>query len=239
MIVLFTDFGLTGPYVGQMKAVLAREAPQHPIIDLFSDAPAFDPELSAYLLAAYVQEFPLDTVFLCVVDPGVDGARAPVIVRADGRWFVGPDNGLFNVVAMRARHAQWWNINWTPKRLSASFHGRDLFAPVAARLATRQQPAGDLRVDKFQCEWPADLPRIVYIDAYGNCITGIRASQQSAQSRLCAGELRIARANTFSDVSPGTALWYENSSGLIEIAANRARACDLLGLALGDPVVFE
>ncbi len=239
MIVLFTDFGLAGPYIGQIKAVLAREAPQHPVIDLFSDAPAFDPKLSAYLLAAYVQDFPLDTVFLGVVDPGVGSSRAPVIVRADGRWYVGPDNGLFNVVAMRARHAQWWNINWTPKRLSASFHGRDIFAPVAARLATRQQPAGELRSEKFQCDWQPDLPRVVYVDVYGNCMTGMRANQLPPHAHAVIGEQRIARAHTFSDVHPGALLWYENSSGLAEIAANSTRACNLLGLALGDPVEFE
>ncbi len=239
MIVLFTDFGLAGPYIGQMKAVLAREAPHQPMIDLFSDAPAFEPKLSAYLLASYTMEFPLDTVFLCVVDPGVGSSRAPVIVRADGRWFVGPDNGLFNVVSMRARHAQWWDITWRPKQLSASFHGRDLFAPVAARLATRQQPAGNLRATPFQCEWSADLPRVVYVDVFGNCMTGIRAGQLSEQAVLCVGERRIARASTFSDVRSGEALWYENSNGLAEIAANCARASDLLGLALGDPVEFE
>jgi hypothetical protein len=239
MIVLFTDFGLAGPYVGQMKAVLAREAPSQAVIDLFADAPAFDPKLSAYLLAAYVHEFPLDTVFLCVVDPGVGSARAPVIMRADGRWFVGPDNGLFNVVALRARNAQWWDITWRPKQLSASFHGRDLFAPVAARLATRQQPAGDLRTRKFECEWGADLSRVVYIDGYGNCMTGIRASQLSETAALCIGEQRIARARTFSDVRPGAAFWYENSNGLAEIAVNCGRASAVLGLGLGEPVEFE
>ena len=81
MIILFTDFGVSGPYVGQMKAVLYRHAPNVPVVDLFADAPTFDPKLSAYLLAAYVNEFPEDSVFLCVVDPGVGSAlRRPIIV---------------------------------------------------------------------------------------------------------------------------------------------------------------
>ena len=89
MIVLFTDFGVNGPYVGQMKAVLHGAAPGVPIVDLLHDAPAFEPRLSAYLLAAYAQEFPEGSVFVCVVDPGVGSARRPVILRAGNRTFVG------------------------------------------------------------------------------------------------------------------------------------------------------
>ena len=102
MIVLFTDFGAAGPYVGQMRAVLAREAPGVPVIELFNDAPAFDAMSSAYLLAAYVGEFAPGSVFLCVVDPGVGGAREAVALAADGRWYVAPDNGLRAFVARRA-----------------------------------------------------------------------------------------------------------------------------------------
>ncbi|UVK54530.1 SAM-dependent chlorinase/fluorinase [Mesorhizobium sp. AR02] len=90
MIVLFTDFGLHGPYTGQMKAVLHQMAPGIPAIDLFSDAPVGNPKASAYLLVAYAEWFPAGTVFLCVVDPGVGGTRPSVIVEADGRWYVGP-----------------------------------------------------------------------------------------------------------------------------------------------------
>ena len=95
MIALFTDFGLHGPYTGQMKAALHQMAPGTPVIDLFADAPVGNPRASAYLLAVYAAWFPAGTVFLCVVDPGVGGARPPVILEADGRWYVGPGNGLF------------------------------------------------------------------------------------------------------------------------------------------------
>src|SRR5580693_4870573 len=135
MIVLFTDFGLHGPYTGQMKAVLHRMAPDVPAVDLFADAPVGDPRASAYLLAAYAAWFPAGTVFLCIVDPGVGGARAPVIVEADGRCYVGPENGLFELVLRRAQHTRCYEITWLPSSLSMSFHGRDLFAPVAAMLA--------------------------------------------------------------------------------------------------------
>ena len=102
MIALFTDFGLHGPYTGQMKAVLHQMAPGVPVIDLFADAPAGNPKAAAYLLAAYAAWFPTGTIFLCVVDPGVGGERPPLIIEADERWYVGPGNGLFELVQRRA-----------------------------------------------------------------------------------------------------------------------------------------
>ncbi len=238
MIVLFTDFGLAGPYVGQVKVVLAREAPGVPVIDLFADAPAFDPQLSAYLLAAYAAEFPAGSVFVCVVDPGVGTDRRPLVVEADGRRFVGPDNGLFELLRRRASILKTWAIDWRPARLSASFHGRDLFAPVAAGLAmgkavpgTALDPASIARPD-----WPDELARIVYVDVYGNAMTGMRASALPDGALLRAGGAGVRRGRTFADVPPGGALWYENSNGLAEIAVNRGRADRDLGLSVGMPV---
>jgi S-adenosylmethionine hydrolase len=142
MIALFTDLGLHGPYTGQMKAVLHQMAPGMPAIDLLADAPAGNPKASAYLLAVYAGWFPAGTIFLSVVDPGVGGARPSIILEADGRWYVGPGNGLFEVVQRRAKKTRSWDIDLKPERLSASFHGRDLFAPVAAMLARGEPPPG-------------------------------------------------------------------------------------------------
>src|SRR6266404_4660175 len=97
MIAPFTDFGLHGPYTDQMKAVLHQMAPGMPVIDLFADAPVGNPRASAYLLAAYAAWFPVRTVFLCVVDPGVGGTRPSIFLEADDRWFIGPGNGLFEL----------------------------------------------------------------------------------------------------------------------------------------------
>src|ERR1700747_3376712 len=99
MIVLLTDFGLEGPYTGQVLAVLQQAAPGVATIPLFADAPAGKPQPSAYLLAAYAAWFPEGTVFLCVVDPGVGGARPAIFLETDGRWYVGPGNGLFELVS--------------------------------------------------------------------------------------------------------------------------------------------
>ena len=238
MIVLFTDFGLQGPYTGQMKAVLHQMAPGTPSIDLFADAPAGNPKASAYLLAAYAAWFPAGTVFLCVVDPGVGGARPPIVIEADGRWYVGPGNGLFELIQRRAEATRCWDIDWRPERLSASFHGRDLFAPVAARLARGEPPPGQPRQDDAErrANWPDDLPEIVYIDHFGNAMTGLRAAVLPPEARLVAAERVMEPARTFSDRPPGTAFWYANANGLAEIAVNQGRADRELGLGIGAPV---
>jgi S-adenosyl-L-methionine hydrolase (adenosine-forming) len=237
MIVLFTDFGVQGPYTGQMKAVLHQMAPGFPIIDLFADAPAGNPKASAYLLAAYAQWFAAGTTFLCVVDPGVGGTRPPLMLDADGRWYVGPGNGLFELVERRARAARSFDIDWRPQQLSASFHGRDLFAPVAAMIARGEPPPGQPRehADR-RSDWPDDLAEVVYIDHFGNAMSGLRASKLPPDARLIAAGRVLERARTFSDRPSGAAFWYENSNGLAEIAVNRGRADRDLGLAIGSLV---
>jgi S-adenosyl-L-methionine hydrolase (adenosine-forming) len=235
MIALFTDFGLHGPYTGQMKAVLHDRAPGVSVVDLFADAPVGNPKASAYLLAAYAAWFPERTVFLCVVDPGVGGARPALVVEADGRWYVGPGNGLFELVRRRALKSCSFRIEWRPERLSASFHGRDLFAPVAAMLARGNQPPGppcDEGLDR-RPNWPDDLAEIVYLDHYGNAMTGLRASVLPPDAKLSAAERVVERARTFSDRPPGEAFWYENSNGLAEFAVNHGRADRDLGLSIG------
>jgi hypothetical protein len=241
MIVLFTDFGLAGPYTGQMLAVLQRDAPGVPAISLFADAPAGMPKPCAYLLAAYAEWFPAGTVFLAVVDPGVGGARRALIVEAGGRRFVGPDNGLFEPLLRRATEPRCWEITWRAPILSASFHGRDLFAPVAARLAAGAECAALARpaAPSREISWPDDLAEIVYVDRYGNALTGLRGDSVPQAARLVAGGHAIAPAETFSAVAQGEAFWYVNSNGLVEIAVNRGRADQALGLTVGSPVAVS
>jgi S-adenosyl-L-methionine hydrolase (adenosine-forming) len=238
MIVLFTDFGLQGPYTGQMKAVLHRMAPGIPVIDLFADAPTGNPKASAYLLAAYAPWFAAGTTFLCVVDPGVGGARPPVVIEADGRWYVGPGNGLFELIERRAAKTRSWDIDLKPQHVSASFHGRDLFAPVAAMLARGEPPPGRPHAERAhrRADWPDDLAEIVYVDHFGNAMTGLRAAMLPPDTRLAVAGRVLERARTFSDRPPGTAFWYEDSNGLAEIAVNQGRADRDLGLAIGSPV---
>lgn len=240
MILLFTDFGAEGPYLGQMEAVLRRQAPGVAIINLLSNAPVGDPLRSGYLLAALARNLPSGCVLLTVVDPGVGGDRLPVALHVDERWFVGPDNGLLNTVARQSSQVvEWRIIDWRPEELSASFHGRDLFAPIAARIARsdfswpfRSYPGPDL-----SC-WPDDLSEIIYIDHYGNAISGQRHSPRLDGRLLQVLGKPIPQAKTFCEVKAGEAFWYGNSMGLVEIAINRGRA-DQLGLGPGVEITFE
>lgn len=239
MIVLFTDFGNSGPYVGQMKAVLAQHAPAEPVIDLLNDVPQFNVVAAAHLLSAYISGFPVDTIFLCVIDPTVGSdERRPVIVKVDGCYFVGPDNGLFDVTAARGEDVTWWDINWRPDYLSETFHGRDLFAPVAARLACGELPSMTERLSHVASIAVDDLNKVIYIDCYGNAITGFRAKELSISAKLLLNEEILNYARTFSSVPLGQAFWYENANGLVEIAVNQGHAADRLSLTLGDSVTI-
>lgn len=235
---LFTDFGLAGPYLGQVRSVLLARAPGVPVIDLMADAPRCDPRASAYLLAALAPEWPADMVVVAVVDPGVGGDRLPLMAEIDGRWFVGPDNGLLELLRRRAREFRAWAITWRPERLSSSFHGRDLFAPVAARLARGEAPEaiGGRPVQPVQPHWPDELAEIVYGDCYGNAMTGLRAASVAVDAEITVAGQTLRRARTFAAMSEGSAFWYENSVGLVEIAVNKGAAMDVLGLEIGSPV---
>ena len=241
MILLFTDFGLESPYSGQVKLVLRRDAPGIPVIDLCADLAPFRPLEAGYLLAALRHDIPAGAVCLCVVDPGVGAERRPVILHADGRWYVGPDNGLLDAVASIGADVQWWEIGWRPQSLSASFHGRDLFAPVAARLATGIAPdrsSSNIRLTRH-VDVAAELSAVIYIDRYGNCITGLRAAGLSHATTVSVKGTDIAHARIFSVVPAGQPFWYENSLGQVELAVNQGHAAQLLQLTVGDWIALR
>jgi S-adenosylmethionine hydrolase len=234
MIFLFTDFGTADIYVGQVKAVLLEGAPKAPVIDLLHDAPALNVKAGAHLLAALAVRLPKGSVTLAVVDPGVGGRREPVAALADGRWFVGPDNGLISVAAVRAKKCEAFSIGWRPKELSASFHGRDLFAPVAAMLARGDRKTPKLRKAALAVSFGADdLGEVIYVDHFGNLVTGQRAGNVPRDRGLVINGRAVRYARVFSDVKQGEVFWYENSLGLVELAANSASAQQVLGLKPG------
>lgn len=235
MIVLFTDFGLEDPYTGQVKAVLQQKAPGIAVIDMFSNLPRCNTKAAAYLLPAYSKGFKSNTVFLCVVDPGVGSTRAAHILHADQQWFVGPDNGLLEIVMRRARHHALWRLTWQPEKLSNTFHGRDLFAPVAAMLAKGNMPQAErIKTPVSRQDFPDEMFEVVYIDHFGNAITGVRSAAITEGSELSINGHSLTAAMTFSDMKPGEAFWYTNSNGLIEISVNLGRACDELAIKVGD-----
>lgn len=241
MILLFTDFGYEGPYVGQVKAVLQALSPDRPVIDLMHDAPRFRPLEAGLLLARLVDHAPPACGLLCVVDPGVGGDRRPLILEADGRVFAGPDNGLLAAVAKEAKQVRCFEIAWRPDSLSASFHGRDLFAPaLARRLAGAALELREVSQESL-VGWDSSdsARRVVYIDGFGNAMTGIRGIDLRRDESLEVAGHTLARARTFDEVQVGEAFWYVNSLGLIEIAVNQGSAAGRLGLEIGSEVTLS
>lgn len=239
MILLFSDFGETGPYIGQMIARLRTCGYSGDVINLFSDAPVFSVKACACLLAAYCDEFPEESLFLSIIDPGVGSDRKALVVRSRGRWFVGPDNGLFEFVVRQDNRAKAWEIIWRPEKLSNSFHGRDLFAPIAADIlsdttSNKLAPLDVAALKRFS--WPDAVSEIVYIDHYGNAMTGLKGSHNIKSVSLGGETLEIS--STFSSVASGKPLAYENANGLIEIAVNQGRADTYFNLSVGSPVKY-
>lgn len=239
MIVLFTDFGLRDPYVGQVKARLADLAPGHAVVDLLHEVPDYNPHAGAHLLAAFAPGFQPGSVFLAVVDPGVGTPRDGVVVMAGGRWYVGPDNGLLSLVAARNTDTRMWRITWQPDTVSATFHGRDVFAAIAADIARGEFPETRLSaIDALQVEFDAgDLPRVIYIDHFGNAWVGMRNVPRDARVHA-AGQL-FKHGESFGLVGKGEGFWFNNSVGLLGLAVNRGSAAATFALKVGDQVQVQ
>ena len=224
-----------------MRAVLLAQAPGVPVVDIFPDLPSFNVRAAAYLLPAYSQYLPDHSVSVCVVDPGVGSDRRALVVHADSRWYVGPDNGLFSILIRRASQVQVSEITWRPEQLSNSFHGRDLFAPVAAAIARGEQPSAEaIDLNRLLIpNWPEDLMQVVYLDGYGNAITGLRSCAVRRDAILSVGRWRCAFRPIFAEADAGIPFWYENSNGLLEIALPGADAGAVLGLAVGNVFTLD
>lgn len=245
MIIFFTDFGWLGPYVGQMHVAVTQYARAIPVVDLMHDAPRHDPRAAAYLLAALARTMPEECCCVGVVDPGVGTDRDPVIVQIGGRFFIGPDNGLFAIAARHIGDARWHRITWRPQALSKSFHGRDLFTPAAAMIAAHRSgatgrpgelPAGltaEIAGPAVGASWPDDVDEVIYIDGFGNCILGRRADTLGPEARIAVGEDMLSHATTFGDRREGAGFWYANSMGLVEIAVNKGSAAEIFDLHPG------
>lgn len=240
LIALFTDFATEDPYVGQIHMVLAHEAPGVKVINLFHHVPDFHIQAASYLLPAYTRNLPKESICIAVIDPGVGGGRKPIAIKADGRWFVGPDNGLFLMLSRQSKLFESYEIRWKPDNLSPSFHGRDLFAPVAGMIARGQAVAMESIV-LFQPKepWPDDLAQVLYIDHYGNAVTGIRALSLSENAIILCNGNRLTRAERFGDVEVGEAFWYENANGMVELAVNQGSARSKLGIELAQTISIE
>jgi S-adenosylmethionine hydrolase len=236
MIALFTDYGMGNMYVGQMHAVLAQRVPRVPVIDLLHDAPRYNVSASAHLLAALVDHLPGDTVVVAVVDPGVGGDRDPVMVKHGNRWLVGPDNGLLDIAGAGESNV-WFRIDWRPEDLSTTFHGRDLFAPVAAMLAEGHLPVATGMERRNVSKGDArSLSEIIYVDHFGNALTGLRAADIAEGTVFRYRNRQISYASCFDEAPADKLFWYRNSIGMVEIAVARDSAADRFRLSIGDRI---
>lgn len=244
IITLLTDFGTADGYVGEMKGVLVTEAPGATLVDIAHDLPAHDVDAGRLTLARYWRRYPEGTVHLAVVDPGVGASRAAIAVSSEGRFLVGPDNGLLSpaLLTPRARAVELP----VPENASSTFHGRDVFASAAGMLA-RGLPLEDLGQDISdpvirRTPEPARsgtgelLGEVIAIDRFGNAITNLSAMYAGAIV-LNGRELPLRR--TYAELDPGQPGAVTGSSGLIEIAVREGRAADELRLARGARVVLR
>lgn len=243
IITLTTDFGTADGYVGAMKGVIARLAgsPAPAIVDIAHEVPPGDIAHAAWVVATSTVEFPHGSIHVVVVDPGVGGARRDVIVRARGRWYVGPDNGVFAYVAERGGEAYAIESErFRAEHVSRTFHGRDVFARTAAAIASGEDPAAaGPRVELVGAlPWgPRDrgAGRVVHVDRFGNLITDLPEAEAGRAVSL-AGQT-LALVGTYEDVAPGEWLAYIGSAGTVEVAVRDGRADRRLALGRGTPVV--
>lgn len=236
MILLFTDYGTRDAYSGLIKAAILECKPGAVIVDLLHHAPKFNIKASAHLLAAMAPGFQIGSVCAAVIDPGVGSDQDGVVMLADDRWYVGPDNGLLSIVAGQAAKVEYWRIDWRAENTSISFHGRDLYAPIAALIEAGIFPHGKLsdiarlRVN-FDC---GNLYEVIYVDHYGNVLSGVRAAGLSRKAKFSVGGRVIKYAPVFSAVSTGQLFWFVDSFGLVEFAENAGSAAQALAVKVGD-----
>jgi S-adenosylmethionine hydrolase len=234
---LVTDFG-PGIYVGQVQLVLGSMAAGIPAVDLVNDLPAGQPRLCAPLIPALTRGVPTGTLYLCVVDPGVGGGRDILLVEQGANAFLAPDNGLLAFVVARCEGIRVFRVLWRPAAPSNSFHGRDIFAPVAALVATGRQPEME-EIDPAQVDGWTDRPRrdlVCYVDRFGNLISGLESPDEPEGLRVKVGAHVVPYAATFCAVEAGRAFWYKNALGLVEIAVNQGNAARALDIPLGSTV---
>jgi hypothetical protein len=241
IITLTTDFGTADGYIGAMKGVIARIAGSHPapvVIDLAHDIPPGDVAHAAWVVATATTEFPHGSIHVVVVDPGVGGSRREVIIRSGGRWYVGPDSGVFAYIAERSSEVYVIeNERFRAEHVSRTFHGRDVFASTAAAIASGEDPstAGPW-VARLSGRLPwgpreRDVGRIVHIDRFGNLISDLPEAEAGPAVAVAGQVLPVV--GTYEDVAPGQLLAYIGSAHTVEIAVRDGHADRQLAVARG------
>lgn len=251
-ITILTDFGTADGYVAAMKGVIAGIAPDVAIDDAAHDIPAGDVEAAAFALSRYWHLYPAGAVHLVVVDPGVGSARRAIAARVHGRLFVAPDNGVLTRVLDEAaadRIVSIENPAYIRDTVSATFHGRDIFAPAAAHLArgTPLQALGPDVADPVRLPIPrperaagAIHGHVVAIDRFGNLITNVPGAWLGPNARVVlAGRDVGPIRRTYADVRPGQPLALVGSTGMLEVSVRDGSAAQAFEAARGAPVRIQ
>ena len=253
-ITLLTDFGAADYFVGAVKGAILSVNPSAAIVDITHEVPPQNIESAAFTLLSAYQTFPAGTIHVAVVDPGVGSARRPIIVRAGEHFFVGPDNGLFTYIYDRESSYEIFHVTaekYFRQPASTTFHGRDIFAPVAAALSlgVKAEAFGPKIVDMVRLEnsLVPEVPRdgrvngrIIHIDRFGNCITNITRDvfDTAKGGSLVIKGKTIRNFREFYADSDGRdelfAIW--GSAGFLEISINGASAAHRLKIKTGDRV---
>ena len=237
LVTLTSDFGEGSPYVAAMKAVVLAECPGTTLVDISHAVPPFDVVSAAFVLWAGSRHFPAGTVHLAVVDPGVGTARRAIAFALGGCFYVGPDNGLFGLVASEAPASaagpEVIELE-RPPAASATFEGRDVFAPAAAALASGRALASlGPRSRRAPSALPVGGPVVLWIDRFGNLVTSLKPPVAALR---VGGALVDRAARTFGEASPGTPFLYVGSMGFVEVGVREGSAASLLGVAAGAQV---
>ena len=252
IITLLTDFGYRDPFVGIMKGVIAGINPQARLIDLSHGIAPQDVMAAALVLRHSVAYFPRGTIHVAVVDPGVGSKRRPLLVSSEGNFFVGPDNGVLSLALDKQSHqaVHLTNTAYQLKTRSATFHGRDIFAPVAAHLSLGIAPTafGHTVGNMVGLVWPAVKKsqqsfcgEIIYIDGFGNLVTNIKEEDLPAPPRerlniICANVFIHGVVPHYAAGEAGQAIALINSWGLLEIAVYEDSAASRYRVKIGDRV---
>jgi S-adenosyl-L-methionine hydrolase (adenosine-forming) len=240
-ITLLTDFGVADYFVGAMKGAILSVNPDAAIVDITHEIPAQDVAAGAFTLLAAYDTFPAGTIHVAVVDPGVGSSRRPIVVSAADHFFVGPDNGLFTYVYDRHPDFEAFHItatNYFRHPVSTTFHGRDIFAPVAAALST----GVDLSSLGTRISDPIRRPlmhkfEILHVDRFGNCVTNITREVFPEGSSLLVNETVIRAFRRFyADLEGPEPFLIWGSAGFLEISMNGRSASTFLAVAEGDEV---
>jgi len=252
ILTLTTDFGLSDHYVGVMKGVILARCPQARIVDLTHDVTPYEIPEAAYSIAQAYRYFPRRTVHVVVVDPGVGTSRRPILVEAAGQFFIGPDNGVFTMIYAREKHKvrAVTNTRLFLEPVSHTFHGRDVFAPVAASIAKGLPPAraGKPVGDYLRLNFDQPLRtgkrtwqgRILKIDRFGNIVTNLHRDQfpdlEQRARELVIGPHHIgAMAANYLECAPGQLFLIFGSGGFLEVSSREASAAKVIGCEVGAP----